>query len=179
MPDAHGESRFWRFSLRFYAMPAVAPACLRLQDEAQVDVNIALFLLWQALAHRSVSEQEIRAIDHAVRSWRDEVVRPLRRVRRVLKIHSTSAREGDAMALRSEVKRSELQAEKLEQQMLAGFGGSTGRREAGPAEAAAASLASYEAVLGTKFPDTALRDLLAAFAEGRHALTENAPEEIG
>ena len=41
-------SPFWRFSLRFYRLPEVADACITLQEQAGVDVNLLLFLLWHA-----------------------------------------------------------------------------------------------------------------------------------
>ena len=42
------KSPFWRFSVKFYAEPGVAQACIDLQDQAGVDVNILFFLLWNA-----------------------------------------------------------------------------------------------------------------------------------
>ena len=39
-------SPFWRFSLRFYRQPRVADACIALQEESGVDVNLLLYLLW-------------------------------------------------------------------------------------------------------------------------------------
>ena len=42
-PDAKippGKSPFWRFSIKFYAVPGVAQACIELQDQAKVDVNL-------------------------------------------------------------------------------------------------------------------------------------------
>jgi uncharacterized protein (TIGR02444 family) len=41
-------SPFWRFSLRLYRAPGVGDACIVLQEETGVDVNLLLFLLWQA-----------------------------------------------------------------------------------------------------------------------------------
>ena len=34
--------------MKFYAVPGVAPACIELQDQAKVDVNVLFFLLWNA-----------------------------------------------------------------------------------------------------------------------------------
>ena len=47
-PDS--KSPFWRFSIKFYGMPGVAPACIELQDQAMVDVNVLFFLLCLILA---------------------------------------------------------------------------------------------------------------------------------
>ena len=52
-------SPFWRFSLAFYRLPAVADACIALQEQAGVDVNLLLFLLWQATRGRELSQTEV------------------------------------------------------------------------------------------------------------------------
>ena len=39
-PSSAQGSPFWRFSLRFYRQPKVADACIALQEEAGVDVNL-------------------------------------------------------------------------------------------------------------------------------------------
>ena len=57
MESLSGESvasPFWQFSLAFYRQPGVADACIRLQEEAGVDVNLLLFLLWQASLKRGL-----------------------------------------------------------------------------------------------------------------------------
>jgi hypothetical protein len=65
--------------------------------------------------------QDISAASAAIADWHGEVVRPLRRVRRALKQPSLEdgnpLRAADA-ALRLQVKRAELDAEKIEQAML-------------------------------------------------------------
>ena len=42
---------FWRFSLGFYRRAGVADACIA-AGGGGVDVNLLLFLLWQATLHR-------------------------------------------------------------------------------------------------------------------------------
>ena len=79
------ESPFWRFSLRFYARPEVAAACLELQDKAGVDVNLMLFLLFLAEEKRAVTKDEVARLDARIASWRAQVVIPLRDLRRRLK----------------------------------------------------------------------------------------------
>ena len=54
-PTPSQGSPFWRFSLRFYRVPKVADACIALQEEAGIDVNLLLFLLWQATSKRAMS----------------------------------------------------------------------------------------------------------------------------
>jgi uncharacterized protein (TIGR02444 family) len=78
-------SPFWRFSVRFYAVPGVAPACIELQDQAGVDVNVLFFLLWNATEGRALSQAEVADIDRKVNAWRNAAVVPLRNIRRALR----------------------------------------------------------------------------------------------
>lgn len=41
---------FWQFSCDFYSKPQIEQACLALQDEFDLNVNIMLFLLWYSAA---------------------------------------------------------------------------------------------------------------------------------
>ncbi|MEX2034267.1 MAG: DUF2390 domain-containing protein, partial [Xanthobacteraceae bacterium] len=52
------KSPFWRFSVKFYGVPGVAPACIELQDRAKVDVNVLFFLLWNATQKRALGDTE-------------------------------------------------------------------------------------------------------------------------
>ena len=79
------KSPFWRFSVKFYAEPGVAQACIDLQDQAGVDVNILFFLLWNATQSRALSSAEVAEVERDVGAWRDMAVVPLRNVRRALK----------------------------------------------------------------------------------------------
>ena len=113
-----GDSRFWQFSLDFYSSSRVQRACLELQDRAGVDVNVLFFALFLATQRRKLSRTDIERIDGTIKSWREDAVVPLRVLRRKLKtgIAPFSAAETDAM--RSAVKRIELEAEHLEQLWL-------------------------------------------------------------
>ena len=53
-------SPFWTFSLRIYGQPGVPPACLTLQDEHGVDVNVLLFALYAASCGRQLASYSIR-----------------------------------------------------------------------------------------------------------------------
>ena len=59
-------SPFWRFSLRFYRQPEVADACIRLQEEAGIDVNLLLFLLWHATRKRALSATEVAELERRI-----------------------------------------------------------------------------------------------------------------
>jgi uncharacterized protein (TIGR02444 family) len=142
------DSAFWRFSLRFYALPEVAPACLALQDEANVDVNLLLFLLFLAEQGRAVTRDDVARLDAAIAPWRSHVVEPLRAVRRRLKTGVGDVSLATSEPLRTMVKKIELEAERLEQGRLENEALTLGKPA--PREAAArANLAAYEAHLGS------------------------------
>lgn len=159
------ESPFWQFSLRFYAKAAVAPACIELQDAAGVDVNLLFFLLFLADAGRVLTRAEVARIDTAITPWRNDVVRPLRSVRRVLKNNPGLS---GAENLRTEVKRIELESERLQQEALfarfpaPGIGAAAAREPA-----ARANLAAYVQYLGGNVPQAPLEAVLSAFLDSQ------------
>jgi uncharacterized protein (TIGR02444 family) len=158
---ARKDSSFWRFSLRFYGLPEVAHACLALQDEAGVDVNLLLYLLFLAESRRTLSRDEIASLDHAIAPWRDEVVKPLRALRRRLKSGVADIPHDTGETFRNLVKRIELEAERIEQQRLEQFG--LQATEAPSREAAArANMGAYGAYLGG-LPEKPAAIVLAAF----------------
>ena len=65
------KSPFWRFSVKFYAVPGVAQACIELQDRAKVDVNILFFLLWNATQMRALGHAEVAELDRMIGAWRN------------------------------------------------------------------------------------------------------------
>ena len=153
----------WRFSLEVYRRPGVANACIALQDEHGVDVNVLLCLLWLAAAGRRVSPAEVRAIDAGVAQWRDAVVVPLRALRRGLRTPPPLSDPGATEALRERVKAVELEAERLEQEELQALSTSAPLGLAGDAAGAAAgNVAAYQEMLGCEFSRDAVAVLLAA-----------------
>lgn len=116
MSDSNG--RFWAFSLEVYAGPGVAPACLALQDRHGLDVNLLLFCCWAASQGVTLDQRAIAAAAAAVAGWRNQVVKPLRSLRRRLKRESEGFPEAETAALREKVLAVELEAERLEQTRL-------------------------------------------------------------
>ena len=116
----HGESiisgePFWRFSLAFYARSGVAEALIALQDRAALDVNLMLFALWRGAVYgHRLDAAALRAAEAAVAALRDEVIVPLRALRRRLK----PAQGDDVQALRRRIGRLELAAERAAQARL-------------------------------------------------------------
>ncbi|PWC47118.1 TIGR02444 family protein [Azospirillum sp. TSA6c] len=124
---------FWDFSLAVYGRPGVPACCLSLQDRRGVDVNVLLFAAWAGLeCGIRLSADELARIDGAVAGWREEVVRPLRALRRRVKT------EDDAFYRR--MKAAELEAERVQQDRLFATAGFT-PQPGGGVELAVANMA--------------------------------------
>jgi uncharacterized protein (TIGR02444 family) len=160
------KSPFWRFSVKFYAVPGVAPACIELQDQAGVDVNVLFFLLWNASRNRAFDQAEVAEIDRMIGAWRDMTVVPIRNVRRALKTPPPALAVEAAEGFRTRIKAVELEAERLQQEALYDLAqsGRFGRPAAGREQAARAGVEAYQALLG-RFPAAPLDAVLSAFAK--------------
>ena len=158
-------SPFWTFSLRFYAAPRVPAACLALQDGSGVDVNVLLFALYAARRGRRLRAADVARLIDALSVWKDEVVVPLRLVRRALKEPPPVIDATAGEALRNRVKAVELEAERLEQEALfAAFPlDDLGVPAPDPAAAARANVAAHAEALGATFDAGAVETLLTAF----------------
>jgi uncharacterized protein (TIGR02444 family) len=147
---------FWTWTLAFYAGPGLSPALLHLQDRNGADVNIVLFLLWQAtLGHQMLTPADCAALDGAVGGWRSEVVEPLRGLRRKLKGQGEDEVRGPIAA-------AELAAERSAQKRLVAAlpnrpAAATPRREI-----AAGNLLAYAAFKQGAFDEAAVTTLLEA-----------------
>ncbi|MEY9535812.1 TIGR02444 family protein [Sinorhizobium fredii] len=108
----------WDFALRLYGAPGVGEACLVLQDESGVDVPVLLFAAWLSKYSVALTEAELVRIDQIVADWRNEVVKPLRAVRRRLKSGPYPAPAEATETLRNGVKSVELSSEKIELAVL-------------------------------------------------------------
>jgi uncharacterized protein (TIGR02444 family) len=157
------DSPFWRFSLGFYRQPGVSEACIALQDEAGVDVNILLFLLWNATLGRTLENGAVAELERKIGPLRDATVIPLRTLRRALRTPPAAVEPGAAEAFRTHVKRVELEAERLQQQTMyelavrMTFGAASA-----PGEAARQNIAAYQAMCPRAFPPAALDTILSA-----------------
>jgi uncharacterized protein (TIGR02444 family) len=114
------EADGWAFALHLYAQPGVADACLKLQDEAGLDVMMSLMIVFAAVRHRVLlTPAEIRKLDEACRPWREQIVHPLRAIRIRLKSGPSPAPGSATEPFRSTIKAAELAAERLQNQLLA------------------------------------------------------------
>jgi uncharacterized protein (TIGR02444 family) len=100
----------WNFALELYAKPGVEKACLELQDAGN-DVCLLLTGAW--LQQRGVRclDERLRALTAVAGPWQREVISPLRQTRRGWR---TAAQEdAELAALREQIKKLELQAERV------------------------------------------------------------------
>ena len=164
MTDATPQgSPFWRFSLAFYRLPKVADACIALQEEAGVDVNVLLYLLWQARQGRRFAVDDVAALEAKVAPWREATVVPLRNVRRALKSPPALVAGANAEAFRNRIKAVELEAERLQQEAMFALT-PQGQAGASAAAAAKANVDAYATALRTSFPQAPTAVLMAALA---------------
>jgi uncharacterized protein (TIGR02444 family) len=159
------DSPFWRFSIGFYRDPQVAAACIELQDQAGVDVNILMFLLWSATLNRILPKASVEDLERWIGAWREASVVPLRALRRALKSPPPVIEAGAAEAFRTRIKAVELEAERLQQHTMYGLADALPfEHAAAPTAAAAANVAAYQAISPHIFPQGAVDTILAAFA---------------
>ena len=171
---------FWNFSLEIYAAEGVSEACLDLQERRGCDVNILLFCCWLGASGRpTLTADRLRALLKACAPWQDEVVKPLRAVRRLLKDRPwNEALPQTVDATRRRVSDAELAAEHAEQLQLASLHSPPADRD-WPAEkrlrSALSNLGVYALCLGVT-PDAADRKAVAALM--RAAFPGLTPTEI-
>lgn len=163
------DNPFWRFSLALYERPGAAEACLWLQDEAGLDVNLLLFCCWAGAAGDTLRGHQMARAAALAEPWREAVVAPLRAVRRHLK---PLAGEPGVAELRADVQKTELSAERLLQDRLHAAFPAVGGGEPSLA-AAAENLTLYARLSGGGLPSGASRRLAAllgaAFPEAAEA----------
>ncbi|HEX9810225.1 MAG TPA: TIGR02444 family protein [Alphaproteobacteria bacterium] len=114
------EHPFWDFALRVYGSEGVSAACLELQERHGIDVNVLLFCLWLGESGRGVLEvKELKEALAAAEDWNGRVVKGLRAVRRALKDGFARAPAALRDGLRAGIQAVEIDAEHLEQLMIA------------------------------------------------------------
>ena len=118
-PAASGELA--RFAVDLYGRPGVSEACLLLQDGCGVNVPVLLTAAWLAKRGARVTGTVVRDADAVAGAWHDDIVKPLRAVRRRLKAGPHPAPRERSERLREMVKRAELSAEFIELSMLEAF----------------------------------------------------------
>lgn len=141
--------QLWAFSLALYRRPGVAPALLHLQDAHRADVNLMLWCCWRAVSGRGVADTaELAAVAELVAPWREQAIAPLRVLRRGLKEGVPHAPAAETEALRTAIQRAEIEAERIEQTILAARAPPAGSPPGDPAAEAERGLRLYLDLLG-------------------------------
>ena len=100
-----GHSEFWPWALGRWKGSA-AERLLELQDEHDVVILELMFVAWLGVQRRAISQDDLDQLRGGAQAWIDQVVLPLRRVRRAWKA------EGKQASLRTRLQALELEAEK-------------------------------------------------------------------
>lgn len=109
MPEP--SSSLYEFAVRRYALPGVAPLCLRLQDEHGLDVDVVLAVLWQASRGIAVDDDALTRMLTAAAPAQARVLQ-LRALRRA--VGSDRDRDPRWQATYQHLKSAELEAERVE-----------------------------------------------------------------
>lgn len=109
-PVLPGESSLWEFSLALYARPDVAAACLRLQDEHLLNVNLLLWCVWLEGLGLKLELAQLHTAQRHIRGWDQHYVVPLRHLRQRMKAEFGTGNQAIEQ-VRSYIKQAELAAE--------------------------------------------------------------------
>lgn len=142
-PPAASVATLRQFAFAVHEADGVATACVSLQDELGLDVNILLLAAYIGAVRGAILTPV--ALDTAralTDDWRREVVYPLRIVRRGLKSGPPPAPSTQTAELRAQVAEAELAAEMIELDVLGRFADDLQAAAApgGPHERAAAAM---------------------------------------
>lgn len=149
--------RLWLWALEVYARPAVADACLSLQDGHGQNVPYLLWAAWRAGEGR---EADAKAAAQLVRGWDAAVGSPLRGVRRAIKPAWPGIDDAAREAFRETIKTAELGGEKVLMESLEALSGAPG-----PPRDVFEALLEAARASGDPPRDTALRVLAEALAQ--------------
>ncbi|MDC0650024.1 TIGR02444 family protein [Candidatus Puniceispirillum sp.] len=112
------ETKLWSFALAVYQRDAVAPACLDLQEQCQIDVPLMLCAVFACLQGKAISNEDLTQLHNLAGSWQSDIVQSLRRIRTRLKTGPKPAPNAVTEDLRNKVKAAELAAEKIQLEMM-------------------------------------------------------------
>lgn len=111
---------FWEFSLNLYSSSEISAACLDLQNQYGIDVNLLLLCCWSGACVGELSEESLSQALTYSKQWREQVVSPLRQTRRWMKSNMPidQSQQIGFLEVRDEIKAVELRAEKHQQSVL-------------------------------------------------------------
>ncbi len=103
----------WDFALAFYAQPQIAEICVHLQDSYKVNVCLLIGLRWLDESGKHLSDAQFADLQTYIQVWTQQVVEPLRSLRRLLKQPVAAYPQDETQAqIRISIKQAELLAEK-------------------------------------------------------------------
>jgi len=120
-----------------------------LQDSFGLNVNLLLYCLWAGARGTSLTAGNMIDLREVQKPWEDNVVKPLRAVRRWLKGQSSGPPESRE-ALRQSVLAQEIEGEAVIQWQLWKAGPVSGEEGAPSAEMALGNLRTYVALQGAQ-----------------------------
>jgi len=85
MADPAPDNPFWDFTLAVYRGEGVSQACIELQDRLGLDVNFLLLAVFAGSRGFAIAAPQWERLEALARPWRENVIHPLRGVRRWLK----------------------------------------------------------------------------------------------
>ena len=112
------ENKLWSFALTVYQRDAVAPACLDLQEQCQIDVPLMLCAVFACLQGKAISDEDLTQLHNLAGPWQSDIVQSLRHIRTRLKTGPKPAPNAVTEDLRNKVKAAELAAEKIQLEMM-------------------------------------------------------------
>jgi uncharacterized protein (TIGR02444 family) len=119
MDETGSTVSFKRFALTLYGSEGVAEACLHLQNQHDLDVNLVLLAAFVGAERRQrLTTSGLEAARARVDAWHREVVRPLRAVRQRLKTGPAPAPNEITARLRRRLQQVEIDAEVIELDQL-------------------------------------------------------------
>lgn len=114
------DNPFWDFSLEVYGKPRVADSCIYLQDRYGMNVNLLLLCVWAGAA--GLGALDVTDMNLCVRrtqDWQRTIVKPLREIRRACRDEPLGVPDFLLQIFRPLVQGTEIDAEHVEQLLLA------------------------------------------------------------
>ncbi|MDA7720844.1 TIGR02444 family protein [Alphaproteobacteria bacterium] len=112
------EKKLWSFAVTIYQRDGVAPACLDLQEQCQIDVPLMLCAVFACLEGKDISDADLTQLHNLASPWQGDIVQSLRRIRTQLKTGPHPAPNAVTEDLRNKIKAAELTAEKIQLEMM-------------------------------------------------------------
>ncbi|MCC5812949.1 MAG: TIGR02444 family protein [Ectothiorhodospiraceae bacterium] len=151
----------WESIGSLYALPGVQQACLALQENLGLSVTTLLTLLWAARQDSgALTDRAARHLARRTEHYQETVLRPMRRARRGVKEWDAALGEA-GLALRAALLENELEAERMEQQLVLELLGPEQHREPAddPCGDACLTVARYLAGLAATPDNSCLQQL--------------------